>query len=171
MTPRSQEKLGPGPKKCSFISCDWLGTAKCVAVSSGGPTFSGNPWGRENPINRSSAIFVLPKSLSAAFKEMADCNQVDDESATPGRRMTVQRSRRSHALVDNPKQLAAMFASMVTVPGSENDWIARNGDESLFKVLERMLPEVRSKSSPIPPKQSKACVSSNFLLCMIHVST
>jgi hypothetical protein len=49
---------------------------------------------------------------------------------------------RCNLAVDNSIQLAARFASMVTVPASENEWVARNGDESLFKVLRQLLPEV-----------------------------
>ena len=68
--------------------------------------------------------------------------------ASAARRGDVKRSKRECAVIDDPKQLAAMFASMVTVPASENEWIARNGDESLFKVLQQMMPEVRYISSP-----------------------
>jgi hypothetical protein len=77
---------------------------------------------------------------------MADHQQHERDSPTAdseaSRRVT-KRTRGGHVVVDNPKQLAAMFASMVTVPASENEWIARNGDESLFKVLQQMMPEVQ----------------------------
>jgi hypothetical protein len=49
---------------------------------------------------------------------------------------------RGNFVPDDPKHLGAMFASMVTVPADENSWIARKGDESLFKVLQQMIPEV-----------------------------
>ena len=75
------------------------------------------------------------------------CHKQHNNSATEDSAAACKRSRRQNAIVDDPKQLAAMFASMVTVPASENEWIARNGDESLFKVLQQIVPEVRSKSS------------------------
>ena len=52
-----------------------------------------------------------------------------------------------------------MFASMVTVPASENEWIARKGDESLFKVLKQMMPEVRQRSE----LEDTSCISFFFL--------
>jgi hypothetical protein len=67
-------------------------------------------------------------------------------SATAGAaepKCAVQRSKRYRAIVEDPMQLAVMFASMVTAPASVNEWIARNGDESLFKVLQDMMPEVQ----------------------------
>ena len=44
---------------------------------------------------------------------------------------------------ENQKHLAAAFACAVTVPSSKCvDWVARNGDESLFQAFYRILPEV-----------------------------
>ena len=93
----------------------------------------------------------------------------DNDSATASSAVASKRLKRSHALVDDPKQtkqLAAMFATMVTVPASENDWIARNGDESLFKVLEKMLPEVRSIQSP---QYIKASACSMSISCHVWI--
>ncbi len=46
-------------------------------------------------------------------------------------------------LYENPKQLAAAFACSVTAPSHNHlDWVARNGGESLFQTLSRILPEV-----------------------------
>ena len=40
-------------------------------------------------------------------------------------------------------ELAVAFANVVTVTSDNtNDWVARNGDESIFSVLQRLLPEV-----------------------------
>ncbi len=45
---------------------------------------------------------------------------------------------------DQPKQLALEFAMAVSVPSlNPNDWVARKGEESLFRTFQRMLPEVR----------------------------
>ena len=50
---------------------------------------------------------------------------------------------RRHVLIENPRQLAAEFARCVTSDASTTEhWVAKNGDNSLFKVLQRMLPEV-----------------------------
>ncbi len=73
---------------------------------------------------------------------MADGDDSATTSSGAGRKWAVKRSRRNLSVVDDPKGLATMFASMVTAPASEDEWIARNGDMSLFKVLEQMMPEV-----------------------------
>lgn len=45
--------------------------------------------------------------------------------------------------VEDPKKLAVDFATSVTVESSRGgDWVARNGDESLFSTLRRILPQV-----------------------------
>ena len=64
-------------------------------------------------------------------------------------RRVTKRPRENHVVIDDPKELSAMFASMVTVPAADYFWIARNGEESLFKVLQKMMPKVRSKSHKI----------------------
>ena len=47
-------------------------------------------------------------------------------------------------IIEDPKRLAADFAEAVTTPSSRGgDWVARNGDESLFSTLRRVLPQVR----------------------------
>ena len=47
-------------------------------------------------------------------------------------------------LFENTKFTAVDFANAVTVPSAcRSDWIARRGPDSLFQVLERMLPKVR----------------------------
>ena len=46
---------------------------------------------------------------------------------------------------ENSKKSAVHFANAVTVPSASwSDWIARKGPYSLFEVLMRMLPEVRT---------------------------
>ena len=50
---------------------------------------------------------------------------------------------RKRAIIVNPKELAAEFANAVTEYSSNQmDWVARNGDESLFSTLTRIMPEV-----------------------------
>ena len=52
-------------------------------------------------------------------------------------------SRSSKEKLENPIHLAAAFACAVTVPSSNHvDWVARNGEESLFHAINRVLPEV-----------------------------
>ena len=59
--------------------------------------------------------------------------------------------------IPTPMELAVAFANVVTVTSDNtNDWVARNGDESIFSVLQRLLPEViqlncRSRSPIMPP--------------------
>ena len=46
-------------------------------------------------------------------------------------------------LINHTRQLAAAFAEAVTKStGSEESWIARNGEVGLFKALKKILPEV-----------------------------
>ncbi len=48
-------------------------------------------------------------------------------------------------IIENPKDLAAEFACAVTVySANQSDWVARNGDESIYQTLRRILPEVFS---------------------------
>ena len=55
------------------------------------------------------------------------------------RKMTSRREVR----IDDPKKLAADFACSVTVYSSNHmHWVARNGEESVFRTLQRILPEV-----------------------------
>jgi hypothetical protein len=52
--------------------------------------------------------------------------------------------RGAKIIEENPKQLALAFAVAVTVHSpSYRHWVARNGEESLFRTLHQILPEVR----------------------------
>jgi hypothetical protein len=43
----------------------------------------------------------------------------------------------------NPRELAASFALVVTEPVQiGSSWIAKNGDESLFRTFQSLLPQV-----------------------------
>jgi hypothetical protein len=44
----------------------------------------------------------------------------------------------------SPKKVAAAVACSVTVQASQCHWVARNGSESLFALLEAVLPQVFS---------------------------
>ncbi len=44
---------------------------------------------------------------------------------------------------ENPIHIAVAFACAVTTPSTKSDdWVARNGDESLFQAFNSVLPEV-----------------------------
>ena len=46
-------------------------------------------------------------------------------------------------IIQNPAELAASFAKVVTTPSDmPDDWVARNGDKSIFFALRNVLPEV-----------------------------
>ncbi len=50
--------------------------------------------------------------------------------------------------VDSPRTLAAAFAKAVTARcESRSCWVARNGVESIFRTLERVLPKVENDYS------------------------
>ena len=42
----------------------------------------------------------------------------------------------------DPKEHAIAFASLVTVPSDKSDWVAKKGDESIFFVFSKVIPEV-----------------------------
>ncbi len=46
-------------------------------------------------------------------------------------------------IIQNPAELAASFAKVVTTPSDmPDDWVARNGDKSIFSAFRNVLPEV-----------------------------
>ncbi len=56
-----------------------------------------------------------------------------------------KKTRTRTSIFENPKEVAAEFACAITVPSSnQSDWVARNGNESLFRTLRRIIPEVRN---------------------------
>jgi hypothetical protein len=61
-----------------------------------------------------------------------------------GTKMEVEKkcNIRTDCQFQSPKQVAAAIACSVTVPSTEMSWVARNGNESLFALLEYLLPEV-----------------------------
>ena len=50
------------------------------------------------------------------------------------------------------KQFAVAFASVVTTSASSHDWVARNGDDSLYALMKFILPQVG-----IAQKNSHTC--------------
>ena len=54
-----------------------------------------------------------------------------------------RKMRTKGPIIENPKELAAEFSNAVTEHSSNPmDWVARNGDESLFQTLKKIVPEV-----------------------------
>jgi hypothetical protein len=63
--------------------------------------------------------------------------------ATSNNRTVMRPMRSRKPIIENPKDLAADFACAVTEASSnQSDWVARNGEESLFSTLQRIIPEV-----------------------------
>jgi hypothetical protein len=57
----------------------------------------------------------------------------------------MRKGTRRPLLIDTSRQLAAYFACCVTTESTNTThWVAKNGESSLFKTLQRMLPEVSS---------------------------
>ncbi len=49
----------------------------------------------------------------------------------------------SEFLPVKPAEIAVAFAKVVTVPSDlQDDWVARNGDKSIFSALRDVLPEL-----------------------------
>jgi hypothetical protein len=72
-----------------------------------------------------------------------DSHVSNDRHSCPTNKSETAMPAKSHR-VNNPKQLAAAFASTVTVHSfQESDWIARNGRESIFALFKEVFPEVR----------------------------
>ena len=62
-------------------------------------------------------------------------------------------ARARKPFIENPKELAGEFACAVTEHSTNHlDWVARNGDESLFHTLQRIVPEANfcTISFPLP---------------------
>jgi hypothetical protein len=50
-------------------------------------------------------------------------------------------------IVESPRELATEFAEAVTIFSPKpHAWVARNGKESLFRTLERIIPEVYNRN-------------------------
>jgi hypothetical protein len=79
----------------------------------------------------------------AALRELSFLTVIQpnsNHSAYDGR----SRKMRRKPIIENPRELAEVFANAVTeFSSNQMDWVARNGSESLFATLERIIPEVR----------------------------
>ncbi len=54
-----------------------------------------------------------------------------------------KRSHLKSVFIDNPLEIAVLFANVVTTPSRmPHDWVARNGDKSIFAAFRNVLPEV-----------------------------
>jgi hypothetical protein len=63
----------------------------------------------------------------------------------PQRKATIKcnRSPTRTLIIDNPAEIAVFFANVVTTPSDvPDDWVARNGDKSIFSAFRSVLPEV-----------------------------
>ena len=72
--------------------------------------------------------FVLSQAQTSRRSQLVFCDHAEHHLRT--------------RLEDDPKKLAVAFASAVTVPGDDQHWIARNGEESLYRLLHKVLPQV-----------------------------
>ena len=71
-------------------------------------------------------------------------------------------------LIFNPRQLAAFFATCVTVDGKSNAlWVAKNGESSLFNILQMMLPKVKAPSRIVEHPKRLIKISTKFAVVFI----
>ena len=71
-----------------------------------------------------------------------DSSRQDSLHSTPGSQQESKSSRGNR--IENPRKLAAAFAIAVTVRDhSATSWVARNGEMSIFRILQRILPQVQ----------------------------
>jgi hypothetical protein len=82
--------------------------------------------------------------LDMSHPEPEACSSQSSSNAARKMETSPARSRkRKTVLIENPRQLAAKFACSVTIEStSSTHWVAKNGENSLFKTLQRMIPEV-----------------------------
>ena len=68
----------------------------------------------------------------------------DDGQVQPQRKATkCNRSPTRTLYIDDPEQIAVFFANVVTTPSDmPKDFVARNGDNSIFSAFRSVLPEV-----------------------------
>ena len=80
-----------------------------------------------------------------------NCPQKDDASAGNEANITAQlqdslkctRSPFKTRFIHNPAEIAVFFADVVTTPSDlPDDWVARNGDLSIFSAFRSVLPQV-----------------------------
>ena len=77
----------------------------------------------------------------------ADNHAFDDKKIEMQRTAVIKRKRSKPkmVLIDNPVEIAVSFANVATTPSDmPNDWVARNGDKSIFSAFRNVLPEVNT---------------------------
>jgi hypothetical protein len=78
------------------------------------------------------------KKTVMSFAVLPQRHALCEEESLQGHRRWKASSR-----IENPRDLARSFAFAVTAENSAPDgWIAKNGSASIFRTLQRMLPEV-----------------------------
>ena len=85
---------------------------------------------------KSSSFFQPQGRMSCRAPQYVHTNNL---SPSPQSKTTTDSRSRGRI---NPKKLAAALACSVTVPSSDDDWVARKGNDSLFALLQTLLPEV-----------------------------
>ncbi len=82
-----------------------------------------------------------------------DDNNASDDGKIKMERTAVIKCKRSplkSVFIENPLEIAVLFANVVTTPSRmPHDWVARNGDKSIFAAFYNVLPEVTT--SPHKP--------------------
>ena len=87
-------------------------------------------------------------SVDTSFGNYSQHSYLLQSVLPPSRALKTKKTRTRTSIFENPKEVAAEFACAVTVPSSnQSDWVARNGNESLFRTLRRMIPEVGNFST------------------------
>ncbi len=93
----------------------------------------------------------MPCSVAGDFSPLPSTlsqTTINTTTSTRVRTGSVRRFRSRTPIIENPKDLAAQFACAVTIySANQSDWVARNGNESIYRTLRRILPEVRSVSA------------------------
>jgi hypothetical protein len=94
----------------------------------------------------SRLLNVLNLAVNFVGSMSSDDNHAPDDEKIKIERTAVikcKRSPLSSVLIDNPMKIAVLFANVVTTPSRmPHDWVARNGDKSIFAAFRNVLPEV-----------------------------
>ena len=86
---------------------------------------------------------IQPFACTMPYQGAFPSNQADETGFQTSLTPESKKMRNRGPVIENPKELAADFACTVTECSSNSmDWVARNGDESLFQTLKMILPEV-----------------------------
>ena len=93
-------------------------------------------------------------------------SKTSEEQQKPMRKIKRNPPRRH--IILNPAELAASFAKVVTTPSEmADDWVARNGDKSIFSAFRNVLPEVSAPPQHFQRRlgcEGRVCVRPSSLL-------